>query len=72
MSSEAQKAINVSDNLIRYSEQEALEGSYLNAILVLNQTAKDINRKLKQGILTGDQATPMLTKIGSMKNQYIS
>lgn len=72
MSSEAQKAINVSDNLIRYSQQEALDGSYLNAILVLSQTAKDINRKLNQGILTGDQAAPMLIKIGSMKNQYIS
>jgi len=33
-------------NLIRYSQQEASEGSYLNAILILNQATKDIRKRI--------------------------
>lgn len=65
------KFVIVSDNLLRYSEQEALEGAYLNAVLILNQTAKDVNRKLRQGVISGEQASLMLTKIATKKEEYL-
>lgn len=68
----ATKFMAASDNLIRYSEQEALDGDYLNAVLILHQTATDVNRKLGQGIISGDQAVAMLGKINNKKTQFIS
>lgn len=42
----SQWVINMTNNLIKYSQQEAHEGSYLNAILILKQTVKDINKNV--------------------------
>jgi hypothetical protein len=54
---EANKFISISNNLIRYSDHEASQGCYLNAVLVLNQITKDVLRKLRQNIISGEQAT---------------
>ena len=68
---DATKFLTISHNLIRYSENEALDGSYLNAVIILSQIAKDVNRKVRQGIISEEQAQMMLDKIGSKKNEYI-
>ena len=52
MGDNAHKVTVLSDNLIRYSEQEAQEGSYLNAVLILSQASNDINKKVTQGVLS--------------------
>lgn len=68
---DATKFLIISDNLIRYSENEAQDGSYLNAVVILSQIEKDVNRKVRQGIISGEQAAVMLDKIDSKKNEYI-
>lgn len=52
MGDSAQKIAVLSDNLIRYSEQEAQDGSYLNALLILAQASNDIHKKITQGVLS--------------------
>lgn len=46
--SDPERVLNMANNLIRYAQQEAREGAHLNAILVLKQAIKDINKKIEE------------------------
>lgn len=54
MTQTAEKFIRVIENIMRLSKQEALDGSYLNAIILLNNSIGDIRKKLKQGLVKGE------------------
>ena len=58
-------------NLIRYSQQEASEGSYLNAILILNQATKDILKRILENKITSKDAEPILIQIDQIKSVYL-
>ena len=57
---------------MRLSKQEALEGSYLNAIILLNQSIGDIRKKLKQGVVKGEEVIPIVNTINELKKQYLN
>ena len=44
----------------------------MNAVLILNQTARDANRKLRQGLMSAEETIGIIGKIKSKKIQYIS
>lgn len=61
MNTDSERVITMVKNLIRYSEQEASEGSYLNAILILKQAKKDILQKILSNQISNKLAEPILT-----------
>ena len=72
MGDNAQKIAVLSNNLIRYSEQEAQDGSYLNAVLILSQATNDVNKKGTEGVLSPEEASPILNRLDRIKTQYVN
>lgn len=69
---DATKFMVLTNNLFRYSEQEAQDGSYLNAVVILNQILDDVNRKLHKNTITEETARELHNKIEKLKAQYLA
>lgn len=71
MERQLQQKLTLIHNMLRYSEMEAKEGSYLSAILVLDRVAKDIGKGVQDGSIDIESGQNVLQIVQQMKNRYL-